>query len=49
MKIVITGVSGLFDAHVSRYLLDKGHEVIGIEDCSGCIWTIVCNNQGNNL
>ena len=34
-KIVITGVAGLLGAHLSRYLLDKGFDVIGIDDLSG--------------
>lgn len=34
-KILITGVAGLLGAHFSRYLLDKGYTVIGIDDLSG--------------
>lgn len=35
MKVLITGVAGLLGANFSRYLLSKGHEVIGIDDLSG--------------
>jgi UDP-glucose 4-epimerase len=34
-KVVITGVAGLLGQHLSRYLLDQGHYVIGIDDLSG--------------
>jgi UDP-glucose 4-epimerase len=34
-KILITGVAGLLGTHFSRYLLDKGHEVIGLDNLSG--------------
>lgn len=34
-KVLITGVAGLLGAHFSRYLLDQGHEVIGIDNLSG--------------
>ena len=34
-KVLITGVAGLIGAHFSRYLLDKGYTVIGIDDLSG--------------
>ncbi len=34
-KILITGVAGLFGSHLSTYLLDKGYEVIGIDNLSG--------------
>lgn len=34
-KILITGVAGLFGSHFSRYLLDKGFSVVGIDDFSG--------------
>jgi UDP-glucose 4-epimerase len=34
-KILITGVAGLLGSHFSRYLLDKGFYVIGIDDFSG--------------
>ena len=34
-KILITGVAGLLGANFSRYLLDKGHNVAGIDDLSG--------------
>ena len=35
MKILITGVAGLLGAHLSRFFLLKGHQVIGIDDLSG--------------
>ena len=35
MKILITGVAGLLGSNFARYLLDKGNEVIGIDDLSG--------------
>lgn len=35
VKILITGVAGLLGSHLSRYLLDKGYSVIGIDDLSG--------------
>jgi UDP-glucose 4-epimerase len=34
-KICVTGCAGLLGSHFSRHLLDKGHEVIGIDDLSG--------------
>lgn len=34
-KILITGVAGLFGTHFSKYLLDEGQDVIGIDDLSG--------------
>jgi len=35
MKYLITGIAGLLGANFSRYLLDKGHKVVGIDDLSG--------------
>lgn len=34
-KVLITGVAGLLGAHLSRRLLDNGHEVFGIDNLSG--------------
>ena len=34
-KVLITGAAGLLGANFSRYLLDKGYDVIGIDDMSG--------------
>jgi len=34
-KVLITGVAGLLGSHFSRHLLDKGYEVIGIDNLSG--------------
>lgn len=35
MKILITGVAGLLGSHLSRFLLDKGYSVVGVDDLSG--------------
>jgi len=35
MKYLITGAAGLLGANFSRYLLSKGHKVVGIDDLSG--------------
>lgn len=35
IKILITGVAGLLGTHLSRHLLNKGYEVIGIDNLSG--------------
>jgi UDP-glucose 4-epimerase len=35
MKYLVTGIAGLLGANFSRYLLDKGHKVIGVDDLSG--------------
>lgn len=34
-KVLITGVAGLLGAHLSRHLLDKGYDVIGLDNLSG--------------
>lgn len=34
-KVLITGIAGLLGANFSRYLLDKGYHVSGIDDLSG--------------
>lgn len=34
-KILVTGCAGLLGSHFTRHLLDKGHDVIGIDDLSG--------------
>ena len=34
-KILITGVAGLIGSHLSKYLCNIGHTVIGIDDLSG--------------
>ncbi len=34
-KVIITGAAGLLGSHFSRYLLDKGYDVIGIDNLSG--------------
>lgn len=34
-KILITGAAGLIGNHLSRYLLDRGHEVFGVDNLSG--------------
>ena len=33
--VLVTGVAGLLGANFSRYLLDRGHEVVGIDNLSG--------------
>ena len=35
MKFLITGVAGLLGSRLAEYLLDKGHDVIGIDNMSG--------------
>jgi UDP-glucose 4-epimerase len=35
MKVLITGILGLLGNHFGRYLLDKGYEVVGVDDGSG--------------
>lgn len=34
-KVLVTGVAGLLGSHFSRYLLDKGYDVIGLDNLSG--------------
>ena len=34
-KILVTGCAGLIGSHFTRYLLDVGHDVVGIDDLSG--------------
>lgn len=34
-KVLITGIAGLLGSHFSRYLLEKGYDVVGIDDFSG--------------
>ncbi len=34
-KVLITGIAGLLGSHFSRFLLEKGYEVVGIDDFSG--------------
>jgi len=34
-KVLITGVAGLLGTHLSRYLISKGHDVIGIDNLFG--------------
>lgn len=34
-KILVTGAAGFIGSHVSRHLLQAGHEVIGWDDLSG--------------
>jgi UDP-glucose 4-epimerase len=34
-KVLITGAAGLLGSHFSTYLLDKGYEVMGIDNLSG--------------
>ena len=34
-KVLITGVAGLLGSHFSKHLLDKGYDIIGIDNLSG--------------
>ena len=34
-KVLVTGVAGLLGANFSRYLVDKGYSVVGIDNLSG--------------
>jgi len=34
-KVLITGAAGLLGSHFSRYLLDNGYDVVGIDNLSG--------------
>jgi UDP-glucose 4-epimerase len=34
-RIIITGCAGLLGSHFSRHLLDRGHDVAGVDDFSG--------------
>lgn len=34
-KVLITGIAGLLGSNFSRYLLEKGYDVIGVDDFSG--------------
>jgi UDP-glucose 4-epimerase len=34
-KILVTGAAGFIGSHVSRHLLQAGHEVVGLDDLSG--------------
>lgn len=35
MKSLVTGAAGFIGSHVSRHLLEQGHEVVGVDDLSG--------------
>jgi UDP-glucose 4-epimerase len=34
-KVLVTGCAGLLGSHFTRHLLDKGHDVVGVDDLSG--------------
>jgi UDP-glucuronate decarboxylase len=34
MKVLLTGAAGFLGSHITGYLLDQGHEVIGLDDLS---------------
>ena len=34
-KFLVTGCAGLIGSHFTRHLLDRGHDVVGIDDLSG--------------
>ena len=38
MKILITGVKGFIGHHLFNFLTEEGHEVYGIDNCSGLGW-----------
>ena len=38
MKILITGVKGFIGHHLFNFLSEEGHEVYGIDNCSGLGW-----------
>jgi UDP-glucose 4-epimerase len=48
MNVLITGVAGLIGSNFSRYLLDKGYNVIGIDNLSGGYVDYVDNRLINN-
>lgn len=46
--IIITGIAGLLGSHFSRYLLDRGYNVIGIDNLSGGYLDFVDKRIVNN-
>lgn len=34
-KVLLTGVAGFICSHLATYLMEQGHEVWGVDDCSG--------------
>jgi len=34
MKILLTGAAGFLGSHLSKKLIDEGHQVIGLDDLS---------------
>ena len=38
MKVLITGVKGFIGHHLYNFLSEEGHEVYGIDNCSGLGW-----------
>jgi UDP-glucose 4-epimerase len=47
-KILITGAAGLIGVHFSKYLLDKGYDIIGVDNLSGGYIDFVDNRLLNN-
>ena len=48
MKVLVTGAAGLFGVNYSRYLMDKGYDVIGIDNLSGGYMDFVDERIVNN-
>lgn len=38
MKVAVTGIAGFLASHLQDYLIDQGHEVVGIDNMSGGFW-----------
>jgi UDP-glucose 4-epimerase len=45
-NILITGCAGLIGSHLSRYLIERGHAVTGVDDLSGGYEDWLPNNPG---